>query len=162
MRIPVAFLAIAASTASVAGQGRPITQPFAIEISANTPTVKAGSGVVIGIRLTNNSDELLGCGRAYNDMTGQDEIFIIEVRDDHGHLTPKRVYPHPELAGGSAVTLGCDLKRGETLTDSQDVARIYDMTRPGRYVIQVSRPVSFADKKAGVVKSNKVTVTIVP
>ena len=58
--------------------------------------------------------------------------------------------------------MDCTVRPGETRTESQDVARIYDMTRPGKYVIQVFRAISSTNEKAGLVGSNKITVTVTP
>jgi hypothetical protein len=41
------------------------------------------------------------------------------------------------------------------------VSRLHDMSRPGQYVIQVSRYVS-DNLKDGVLKSNIITVTVTP
>jgi hypothetical protein len=128
-------------------------------INVETPFVKAGSGVSVNGRLTNISNPPLDTSGCYCGPSGLDSYLTCEVRDDKGHLAAKRVYPHPELATSSAI-LERTVKPGESLAGSQDISRLYDMSRPGKYVIQASRPVSDA-KDAYVVKSNKVTVTVI-
>jgi hypothetical protein len=123
--------------------------------------VKVGSSVDIGILLRNTSAEPLSCSANISDFTGQDPYLRFDVRDDHGRMVPKRVYAHSELAEGHPI-MGCTVRPGESRTEGQDVARIYDMTRPGKYVIQVFRAISSTNEKAGVVESNKITVTITP
>ena len=159
MRIVVLLLAVA-SAAFGSVQDRTAKQPFRIDISAAAETVKVGSGVDITIVLKNVSAAPLSCSANISELTGQDPNLQFDVRDNRGHLIPKRVYPHPELAQGNAI-LNCAIKPGKSRTDHQDIGRIYDMTRPGKYIVQVSRPISYTDKKAGVVKSNKVTITVV-
>jgi hypothetical protein len=41
------------------------------------------------------------------------------------------------------------------------ISRLYDLSQPGDYTIQLSRAVS-DDPKNGVVKSNVITVTVTP
>jgi hypothetical protein len=157
----LALLLVALSKAPGPGGGQTAKQPFEIEISATAETVDSGSGPAIIVLLKNTSDQPLDCSGNISDLTGQYANFGIDVRDEHGNAAAKRVYPHPELAEGSPI-LNCTIAPGGSWTLSQTVDRIYDFTRPGKYVIQVSRPISFTDPKAGVVKSNVITVTIVP
>jgi hypothetical protein len=74
-------------------------------------------------------------------------------------LAAKRIYAHPELATSSAI-LDRIINPGDSLAGSQDISRLYDMSRPGKYVIQASRQVSDA-KDSHVVKSNRLTVTVI-
>lgn len=159
MRIfPVSML-IAITAVLALGQNDTAKEPFTVVINVETPIVKAGSGVSVNGRLTNISNQPLDTSGCYCGPSGLDSYLTWEVRDDKGHLAAKRVYPHPELATSSAI-LERTVKQGESLAGSQDISRLYDMSRPGKYVIQASRPVSDA-KDACVVKSNKVTVTVI-
>ena len=90
-------------------------------------------------------------------MTGRDPYLVFEVRDEHGELAAKKVFKHPELATGSPVNRY--LKPGETLMEEQDISLLYDITKPGRYVVQVSREFS-GGLYRGVVKSNKITIVV--
>ena len=74
-------------------------------------------------------------------------------------MVAKRIYPHPELAPSSAI-LDRIVKPGESIAGSQDISRLFEMSRPGKYVIQASRRIS-DEKDSEVVKSNKVTVTVI-
>ena len=53
------------------------------------------------------------------------------------------------------------LKPGESADSVTGVSPEYDMSRPGQNVIQLSRPIS-DNPDDGVVKSNKVTITVTP
>jgi len=143
-----------------AGQGSSAKPPFAIVITVDTPTVKSGSMVSIKVRLTNASNQPLDASGSFSDMTGLDSNFLFEVRDNQGHLASKRIYPHPEVAGGHAI-LDRIVKPDETLAEDQDISRLYNMTKPSKYMIQASREAP-KEMGGGVVKSNVVTVTVTP
>ena len=160
MRI-LALLLIAVPCALGLAHDRSTKQPFTIQITADSPTVKSGSAVGIEVLIKNTSSEPLSCSGNISSLTGQDPHFRFDVRDTHGNLVPKRVYPHPELAEGHPI-MDCTIRQGETRAESQDVARIIDLTRPGKYVIQMFRIISATNEKAGEVGSNKITVTVIP
>jgi hypothetical protein len=153
------LLLVATSTAWASASAQPVQKPFSISISAETPVIKAGSDVWINVHLTNTSNHDLDDSGSIDNMIGLDPNLLFAVRDTRGKLVPKRVYKHPELAGGSPVNR--TVRAGESISKEQRVSRLYDMSRPGQYVIQVSRRVS--DKpKDGMMKSNTITVTLTP
>ena len=131
--------------------------PFKIAITAESPTVVAGNDVSIKVSLTNTSDHDVYEGAMYR-LGNLDTSFQFEVRDEHGKMVPKRVYPHPELATGSVRFR--TISRGETYTQDQLVSALYDMRKPGKYTIQVFRRDS--DNPKNDIKSNIVTVMVTP
>ena len=157
MKIRMTFVLISAMAAF--GGNQAAKAPFTIEISTDRPAVKAGSEVSIKVHLTNTSKRVLDCSGTISNMTGVDPNYVFEVRDDANRAVPLRVYEHPGLATGQPISRS--LKPGESFTDEQEVSRLIDMSRPGKYVIQVSRRAS-ENKKDGVVKSNIITVRITP
>jgi hypothetical protein len=142
------------------GQNKNPKEPFTIVIKVETPIVKTGSAVSVNGRLTNTSNQPIDASGCYCGPSGLDSYLTWEVRDDKGHLAAKRIYSHPELATSSAI-LDRIMNPGERLAGSQDISRLYDMSRPGKYVIQASRQTPDG-RDAHVVKSNKVTVTVIP
>jgi hypothetical protein len=90
-----------------------------------------------------------------------DRAYEYDVRDDGGNLVPKAVRSAPEEGNGwSGIPRA--IKPGETCeARGGSIDHLYDMTRPGKYTIQVSRRIS-NDPKDGVVKSNIITVTVTP
>ena len=167
MRIIAALLSVAVvlvAGQNSAGQGSAghgsAKAPFAIVITVETPTVKAGTGVSIKVRLTNTSSQPLDASGCYCGPSGLDSTFTWEVRDSSGHLIAKRVYPHPELATGSPI-LDRIIQPGGDISGDQDISRLYDMTKPGKYVIQASRELP-KEMGGGFVKSNAVSVTVTP
>jgi len=131
------------------------TAPFKIAISTDKTTVVSDMDVVVDVSLTNTSDRDVEEGVMYKQGIELDSTLRFEVRDDHGELVGKRVYPHEELRPGK-VTFRT-IKAGETLTQSQPVSALYDMRKPGRYTIQVWRRNPEYD-----IKSNIVTITVTP
>ena len=130
-------------------------RPFKIAITAESPTVIAGSNVWIKVSLTNTSNQDLDDSGSWITGMPLDPNFRFEVRDEHGKLVPKRTYPHPELETGS-VRFGA-IPPGETITEDQEVSALYDMRKPGKYTIQVWR----RDPKYDI-KSNIITITVTP
>ena len=133
--------------------------PVAITIAAESPTVKAGAEVSIRATLINNSKQPLDASGCYCGPSGLDSAFVWEVRDTKGQLVARRVYPHPELATGSPI-LDRIIPPGGEISGDHDLARLYDMKKPGKYVIQASREIP-KDLGGGTIKSNLVIVTIV-
>jgi hypothetical protein len=141
-------------------QFRATNTPFALVISSEAKSVKAGSAVEIKVSLTNHSAQDIDASANISDLTGVDPNFIFEVRDAAGILVAKRGYEHPELANGHAM-LNRAIKPGKTLEETADIGRLYDMSRPGEYNIRASRRAS-ENENDGVVKSNKIKITVTP
>jgi hypothetical protein len=133
-------------------------EPFKIAITAENATIVAGGEVSINVSLTNISNQAVYEGVVYKDGIELDTSFRFDVRDEHGKLVPKRIYPYEELRTGKVIFR--TIRAGETLTQPQPVGRLYDMRKPGKYTIQVSRGVS--DNPRDDIKSNTVTVTVTP
>jgi hypothetical protein len=128
---------------------------FSIVITTDNPVVKAGSDVLIKIQMKNISSHGVDCTMA--PANGLDRKYHYDVRDAQGSPAVKVARSHPELESGSI--LPCTLKPGQsTPAVDNSVSWIYDFTRPGKYVVQVSRD----DPKEGLVESNKITLTVQP
>jgi hypothetical protein len=56
----------------------------------------------------------------------------------------------------------CYLVPRGTLSYSMDISKQYDLSKPGRYTVQVTRSVSDDPPSNDVVESNEITVTVVP
>ncbi len=154
----MSYMIIALVTAAL-GQTPGAKQPFTIVISAEKSHVKVGSPVLITLQLTNTSDHEIRLG-----WWGQDNLGVIDiadmfdVRDSHSHLLPKKERnPNSPIMGNGAAVM--TVKPGQTRSYVQDYSRWFDLGLPGEYTIQALRSIS-ENKKDGVVKSNKVTITI--
>jgi len=133
-------------------------QPLSVTISAPTLRVMAGSAVWITVKLTNHSHHDIDESGLINGMTGLDPNLEFDVRDLRGNAVAKRVYRHPELASREPINRA--IKDGETLTEEQQISRLYDMTAPGTYIVQVSRA-SPAPARNEIMRSNKVTIKVI-
>ena len=127
--------------------------PFSITISADKPTVVAGSRVYIRIKLTNMSDHVVDCSSA---MVGAfDRRYLYEVLDENGKSMIKTDID-PERYQF------CNLDPGESTGNGERLIRwLYDFTKPGTYTVQLSRFIG-NDEKQGAVKSNTITITVIP
>jgi hypothetical protein len=138
---------------------QPSPAPFKIAINADSPTVVADSEVWIKVSLTNTSNHDLDDSGGYFTGIDLNPNFRFEVRDERGELVPKRTYPNPELRTGYPVNRS--ISPGKTFTQEQRVSALYDMRKPGKYTIQVSRRTS-ENPKDGEIKSNVVTLKVTP
>jgi hypothetical protein len=136
--------------------------PFSIGISAERPVVKAGSDVFIQIQMVNTSNHDVDCTRVPTNAS--DRAYQYDIRDSRGNLAEKMTLApkHPEIKETFSIW-PCVLKPGEsTSKDDNLISKLYDLSRPGKYVVQVSRFISGARKEEGVVKSNTITITVTP
>ena len=151
----VATLTVAAVVAAAPGDRN---QPFIITISSAQGTVKAGDDVRVHAVLTNTSDkEILARHSARAEIN-----YTVRVHDRNGKDAPETEYGHSarthEFAGSVLKVL---LKPGDIMEEDTLLNKEFELLSPGEYVIQLSRPVSNYPRD-GIVKSNEITVTVVP
>ena len=132
--------------------------PFTIAITAQSPTISVGSEVWIKVSITNRSNTSLDDSGGFT-YDGIDPNLQFDVRDGDGKSVPKRKVQHRELTAGQAVNRS--IPAGQTFTQDQRVSAIYDMSKPGKYLIQVSRRAS-DNPKDGEIRSKPITVIVVP
>lgn len=145
--------------------------PFSITISAIPDTVKAGSDVRLNMVYTNTSAREITLLRTVG--VNQGEYFSrVLIQDDRGkavssskygrELTGKDATPQghgpyylpPDALGG---LIGFELPPGKTLGDGMILSKLHDLSRPGKYTVQVER---FDESTKTFVKSNKITITV--
>jgi hypothetical protein len=153
-RLALLLLGIACA-ASASAQ----SPPYTITISPRVETVTSGDPIDVVVTFKNLTNHGIDFSANISDLTGIDPNCSFEVTDDHGAPVQQKKYPHSELATGHAVFR--ILEPGESITETESVGRLFDMSKPGKYVIQVSRP-NFKDKSAAVVRSNKITIAVLP
>jgi len=143
-------------------------QPFTITISAEKNQVKSGDEVGIDIVMTNTSNHDIDC--ASYGSNALDRNYRYEVFDEQGPV-PKIKRKYPEI-GETGSLSPCTIKPGGSAhADGGLISILYDFSRPGKYTIQVSRPVWGDDQRPGTagtvqnnqadVKSNIITITVV-
>lgn len=135
---------------------------FSVAISAARTAVKEGSPLDVTIVLTNTTSQPRWI---YQDISGEFD-YSIRVSGRGNNEPPETRYfravkgkdsgkPTIVVAHGGGPRL---VKAGETLTDTIDVNKLYDL-QPGKYKIQVER---LDDDKKAPVKSNTIMLTVVP
>ena len=113
-------------------------------------------------RLTNTSNRPIDASGRDCGPSGLDSYLTWDVRNLKGNRLRKRLNPYPELATGSAILRSNHKAGARVLRETQDISSASMITsRPGEYVIQALRPTSDA-KDAQEIKSNKVSVTVIP
>ena len=143
--------------ASCAGFGQTGKGLYTLTLSTDQPTVIAGSQVIIKITQTNTSDHAIGCASA--DSNGFQIAFRHEVLDEDGKSV-KIPGEHHEFRDFSWRG-PCNLAPGESTSRDSRITALYDLRKPGKYTVQVSSQAS-ADEKDGEVKSNTITITVLP
>lgn len=163
LRLTVVILAL---TVSVLAES-----PLVLTIAASDNPVVEGSGehkpgapIFLLISLTNRSNSTVPISSFDSDN------YIVSVRDESGNLLPEReeivkvrrargdpsnpLHDRPTIKG-----LSGELKAGATAKQSVEISHYYDLSRPGKYIVQVSR--RLPEKLGrGIVTSNAITVTV--
>ncbi|MFZ0662171.1 MAG: hypothetical protein WAM66_05720 [Acidobacteriaceae bacterium] len=175
MRILFGLSLLTAISVTTFGQSvvSPQTAGFKLEIMANhkqgrprqwdfsntaEKTVGLGSTVVVAIRKTNTSD------REINKKS--DSGWLWEVRDSSGNpVGPNKSYKwngiinvHDAMRNGTKDSV---LQPGESMLNQGTLSNGFDLSQPGTYTFQVAQHVS-DDPKSPVVKSNTITITVLP
>ena len=133
-------------------------RPLSIVISAPQSVLRVGSEVRLEVTLTNTSSRRMLI-QERNSATD----YEIDVRDERGTAVPENDYgrklKEPPVMPMNSRNFGIYLQPNESTKESIALSDLYDLSRPGKYSIQVERGVS-DNPKDGVVKSNKVILTV--
>jgi hypothetical protein len=126
VRMMAAIAVLLISTASYSQAPAP---SFSLKLDVSPTSAKAGSEFLMAVDLTNNGPEEMVMAVCLG-IDVQDN-FAIQVRDSRGNSVPgpKRL-PCTETA-----TVG--ILPGETMKFQGELSRMFDLTRPDRYEIQV-------------------------
>jgi hypothetical protein len=156
--IALVILGIACAAYSQSSQ-----QPFTITISTEKPELKVGDHVYLKVVMKNTSDHDISCDSYWYDTLDRNYIYDVVFEDGKPAQKIQRKTPsssHP-----------CIISPTESKASGGVISRAYDFSRPGKYTIQVSRPVWDDDQRPGKagnvqnnqaeVKSNSITITVV-
>ena len=137
-------------------------QPFSLAIRLPHESVRAGLPVDVEVTIKNATDGLLFLDRNW--------LGSFDVRDSKGRQPLTRrgeiILKHAPLKPGEVRDLPTgggpplQLSPQETVTVNLVVDNLFDLSQPGKYTILVHLPDGAGG--GGVVKSNAVTVTVVP
>lgn len=134
-------------------------QPFTITINAKKTEVRAGTPVFIKVVMTNISDHSVECGEWRSN--GLDRAYKYHVTDENGETVPKTIRKHPEI-GENIEPFPCIIQPGKSSKPSGGMlSHLFNFNKPGKYTVRVSRHVS-SDPKSAVVRSNTITITVLP
>ena len=148
----VSSLVMSAQTENAA-TSKPINPPFVLFISSKN-TFALGSPIEMGIRIKNVSTHEIRAS-AMN-IDGFAISYTYDIRDQSGNKVAQKPFDQTHPGGGSILIL----KPGQNQGESTVISAYYDLW-PGRYTVQISKPVS--DKPgAEVVRSNKISITVIP
>jgi hypothetical protein len=159
MRFATRFVLPIVLTSAVLGfaQSRPANskrQPFCIAVKTSSEKVLVGTPVVLEIKVLNASDEIMVARSAFQAYDG-DPTYEYSCHDSAGNLVSKRI----SMVG--SVHDPPLLKPGETYDSTVLLNRVCDLSRPGRYEIQLFRGVPMG-RPEYVIKSNTIEITVAP
>jgi hypothetical protein len=141
-------------------QKQPTKPPFTLVLKAKEPKVSLGADIWVKIVWTNTSNVDLDASLYWDSSSGLDYNYILDFRDSDGHpvaKAPNKFGIPPTFSAGFGT-----LKSGDSRDNDINLSRLYDLSHPGNYTLQVSRRVP-KELGHGVIKSNnKITIAIVP
>jgi hypothetical protein len=148
--------------------------PIVLSISVPT-TTRAGEEVRLEIMVTNTSDQTVEIYTASGRPDGgeAEDYNGIDVRDADRKLLPRTGGHQFERSDGTVVlhrsTLSlrpAALAPGERFHDYTTLSRLFDLTKPGTYVVTVRQDVrldhAVPEPKRVTATSNTITVTVLP
>jgi hypothetical protein len=134
---------------------RIVPERFSIEIGAANPAVKAGSPISLTVRITNASDREMMVHWSPNGSPDPGYIYLCY---NSAGRTFVRDHATMGSMGDQPIT---SLKPGKTHEEVVPISSACDLSQPGEYLIQLSR-IDPDDPNRHVVKSNTITVTVMP
>ena len=151
-------LALIAAVAAGAGRANSASpkqndQSFSITIKAVNPEVKAGAEIYVKVRLTNTSQRETIGGSGFH-AQGLDTSYQYTCHDAGGNSVAK------EIGSVGSIHDAPIVKPGESHEELAPVSRACDLSRPGRYTVQMSRS-DPSDPKHRFVKSKTITITVI-
>jgi hypothetical protein len=132
---------------------------FSLVIASANAAFKLHEPIILRVRVTNTSDRSIAFVRSPGQLPEESFRYQIEVRNQQGRSVDRAKNsgePTTEISR-YAYTLRPD----ESFEDSVELTRVFDLSRPGKYVVTVSRDYPPAQNLGkGAAKSNPVTIDI--
>jgi hypothetical protein len=141
-------------------------QLFSLTIASPKEPIKAGTELRLLVTVTNTSDRTINFITSPGSIPEDGARYEIDVRDAQGspaspsaNLRTKDNRVSTDY--GSRVSR--TLRASESFVDKVTVTRFYDLSQPGNYTIWVALPIPPRQNLGeGKIKSNSITVTVVP
>lgn len=172
MRVLPALILASATISALSGDAAaPVKAPFSITINVPSSTVKVGSVLKVEITLTNISDHKIELFRAPGKDNGEfnSKLEILQHSGKAARETNYRKLLRREPStgnenervaqfAGSEIAVSVD--PGKSIQDAIVANRLYDLSEPGKYAIQVSRFDRYYSRTW--VRSNRIILTVTP
>jgi hypothetical protein len=132
-------------------------KPCTITIAAAPGAVRSGAELRLQITMTNTSSEDITVPLVSRPDQA-DFHYELEVMNEKGQQAPQTAYGRMlkrDLAGSFGFSVA---KPGETVKEELVVTKLYDITVPGKYTLQITGHW----KDLGLVKSNSITIIVTP
>jgi hypothetical protein len=167
MSVLMSFLLIILTTiAANGGQSQTQSQnakpKFAITISTPQGVFSVSSDIAVDISLTNRSGRKI---KMYwpNNGEASDSEYVMRVFDESGKTPPRTrvgrniIDNDPGIRTGNIEIANRDVGDGEVLKHRLVITKFFDLSKPGKYTIQLER-----GEGETAVKSNTITATVTP
>jgi hypothetical protein len=155
MKLWLTFILSGMLTGHGLAQKLPTKPPFTLTVSTE-PTASLNTGVWVKVHWTNTSDRALDSSANILDAQNVDPNFLFDLLDDSGRPVPRKVYRFPETSGHAEFGT---LKAGESITHDVNLVRLFELKKPGKYSLQVSRLIP-EGMGHGTIKSNIIMVNV--
>jgi hypothetical protein len=136
IKVTVCFACTLAALGSLHG-ALARSQPFSIKVSSPHERFESGSDIELRIILMNTSNHDIFVGAPLQDQADIVDGFWATVQDSLGHHLPRI-----ERSFATSHVIIAQLSPGKTLAYTMVVNGMngeYDLTRPGKYMVQVHR-----------------------
>lgn len=150
-------MVLVCATISTVGAVPTATPKCSITIEALSSEVKVGSAIIVKIHLLNTGDSEISSRGPFSD--GVDAIYQYDCRDKTGKSAKRDAMGLFGPGGDHPVE---SIKPGDSYDELIPINRVCDLSQPGKYTIQVSRTFKDQSGKDEAVKSNLVTITVLP
>ena len=127
------------------------TAPFSLKLDVSPSNAKVGLNIVMEVDLTNDTNKRIGLQVCLG-MTVECN-FEVHVRDSHGNSAPETRYLKPDVFS----VAGMSIEPGETIKFFSDLPKLFDLSGPNRYEIQVDKLDSYTNRT---VQSNVTHLTV--
>jgi len=153
------ILLLPAMAGLASGYCQGANQPATITLTTDNPTIKAGADVWVKVVMTNTSSDPIDCSVVSSN--GADRRYSFAVWGPTGAPLSRKPLKHPELEGGGSIHM-CTLNPKDSTTAEENLlSRLFDLTEPGTYTVQLSRMFDVAGSQVRV-KSNKLEIQVTP
>ena len=129
------------------------SQSFSISIASPKSTWESGTSIRLDITIENHLNKVLLLSSSRPEDRARSEIAVLTSDGHHVELLHK---PQP---GDGKSGLGIGLEPHESVSESLNLSRVFDLTKPGNYSVQLQK----RDPESNLtVESNVITITITP